>query len=110
MLRLLHLSGIFPQIIDLPRQRLMFRDLDLEELHGDPRFFLDPSRRQQVGIALLVFAVAEVVGFHQAFLNQCLDAIVHPPKADAQIPGQFALADLRIGFQTFQNFVAVFVA
>ena len=88
----------------------MLRDLDLEELHGDLGFFLDASRRQQVGVALLVFAVAEVLRFYQALFYQRLDAKVHPPEADAQLPGQFALADLRIGFQAFQDLVAVFVA
>ena len=81
----------------------MLYDLDLEELHGDLGFFLDASRRQQVGVSLFVFAVAEIVGFHQTFFNQRLNAIVHPPEADAQIPGQFALADLRIGLQAFQD-------
>lgn len=110
MLQRQHLPGLLPQIFNFLFQFLVFRNLDLEELHGDSGFFLNPSRGKQVGIAFFDFAVAKIVGFHQAFFNQRLNAIVHPPQADAELSGQSPLADFGIGFQQLQYFVPVFIA
>ena len=51
-------------------------------------------------------AFAEVAGLDQAFFYQGLQAVIHLAQAHAHLPGQLALADIRVGFQLFEYVVA----
>lgn len=53
--------------------------------------------------------IAEIVDLEQAFLHQCAQAVIRFAQADAELLSEFALVNLRVGFQSFQDFVAVFV-
>jgi len=75
-------------------QRLVFRLHPVEEAHRHPRFFLHPLRREQIGIGQLVVTAAKVVDLDQPPVDECLQAIVDFTQRQAQLAGQFTLADL----------------
>ncbi len=68
------------------------------------RFFNQPSKREQIGIAQLVLALTKVLNFDQAFFHQGLEAEIDAAQTNAQFFGQDALTDLWRLMQTAQDF------
>ena len=77
----------------------MLGDLVLQESSGDAGFFGHSGGRQLVEVAVFVLAAAEVAGLDPALVDQRLEAVVGLAQADADLLGQRALADFRVGFQ-----------
>jgi len=71
--------------------------------HGE--LFDYTLRREQVGVTALIPALGKMGHLKDAFFNQRLDAVVDNPKADAQLPSQFALRDLRPRLKQTKNAV-----
>lgn len=76
----------------LDAQRFVLGHFAVQEAFGHAGFFFDAGGGEDVQVAALVFALAEVFGFYQAFADQGLQAVVDFAQADAKFSGQLALA------------------
>ena len=57
------------------------------------RFLFNSARRQQIDVTALMGIVLEIIHLYQTLLNQGIDTVIHFPKTDSQLFGQFSLAD-----------------
>ena len=67
-------------------------------------FLSHPGRSEQIGIAQLVLALAEVLHLDQALFDQGLEAEIDRAKPNAHIHGQRTLTDLGRMVQPAQDF------
>lgn len=73
--------------------------LSLQEALCDGGFFSHAAGRDNVDVAKLVFGVAEVLHFHQAFGDECFEAVVQPAYANAELHGQLPLGEVWVVLQ-----------
>ncbi len=81
-----------------------------EEGNGNAGLFLYTGRGQQIGISQFFVIAPKILEFDESFRNQRFQAVVGFPKANAHFTGEFALADIRIGFDQFEKSVLGVVA
>ena len=62
----------------------------------DASLFIYASRGQQVYIGELVIATLKILGLDETLFHQRLEAIVGFAKADAKLPRQLPLSELRV--------------
>jgi len=93
------------QATDLLAQGFVLGGLALQKTHCVARLLGDAFRRQYVQVGALVLAVAEIVGFDQAAVDQRTQQIVDLPDADAELFRQAALRDLRVALELAQDAV-----
>ena len=94
---------------DLLLDRLVFSEPLFQKAQGNPRSFFNAPRRQDVYVGALITAIAEGVGFYDAFLDQRPQAKIGLPEADTQFAGNLALADSGVFLDQAENAVARFV-
>lgn len=76
----------------LDAQRFVLGHFAVQKAFGHGGFVFNAGGGEYVQVAALVFALAKVVGFYQAFADQGLQAVVDFAQADAEFLGQLALA------------------
>ena len=97
------LSKLGPQRLDFGLKRFILGYFAPQKLRRELRFLSHPGRREQIGIAQLVLALAEVLHLDQALFNQGLKAEIDRTKPHPQILGQRTLTALGRLMQTSQN-------
>src|SRR5262245_9995771 len=90
--------GLKPQRLDLGLQRLVFPHLSLQKRSRQRCLLGRAFGREDIGIAHLVIGGAEVLNLDEPDLDERVKAVVHRPEADAERPGDVALAVSRVGF------------
>jgi hypothetical protein len=91
------------ELLDLSSQLLVFPKLPIEKAAGNACLGSKPLGRQAVEIAPFVAAVPEVAGLDVSLVDQCTQAIMGLAQADAEFAGKRPLAQIRLGFERFQE-------
>lgn len=94
---------LFPQPLYLRLQRLVLRQLALQETTRQTRLGLNPSRGQHIRITQFVVRRAEIADFYLALLNQGAQDVIYCTKAQAKLFGDLALRQVRLVFQQTQQ-------
>ena len=68
-------------------------------------FVFEAGGGQDVGVAGFVGALFEVFGLDPAFGDQGFKAVVNFAEADAEVTGEFALGDVGLFFEAFEELV-----
>ncbi len=82
----------------------MLRHFAPQKFRRQLGFFSHSSRREQIRVAQLVLALAEVLHFHQSLFDQGLEAEIDRVKTNSQILGQRTLTHRGRLVQTTQDF------
>ena len=56
-----------------------------------------------------MWVVAKTGGFYPSFVDECFEAVMSFPQADAQFLGQLALGDIGLGLDQFEQAITDFV-
>ena len=78
-------------------------DLTAEESGGQGYFLCNAHGREQINVLELVLAVREVLHFHQALVDEGIEAVVQAAHALAQLLSQFALGQVGVFLQDAQD-------
>ena len=96
---------VFLELANFLLQGFVLLHLSLQEVLCEHCLLLDAFRGKQIGIAQLVSAVTEVVGFYPAFFDQRLNTVIGFAETDAQRFGELALGKLGVSFNQAHQFV-----
>ena len=106
---LTRVTGFPLKLRDFTLQTLIFVEFCFQESDRNLRFFLHTFWRKVIEIRPLAFILAKVINFYQPLLDEGLQAIVDPPKADSQFTGNLTLACGWVVLEKLENAVSVLV-